>query len=121
MINIINKSITFRLTAVFFSVTAVFLFLLGLYLMNSMEQDSYVSTQNRLLSYARLIADDLNELFTRKPSNGFFMDYARRAGNDIGSRVTIIDPKGNILGDSVLDKDSMGNHSDRPEINRDGC
>jgi two-component system phosphate regulon sensor histidine kinase PhoR len=118
MINIINKSITFRLTAVFFSVTAVFLFLLGLYLMNSMEQDSYVSTQNRLLSYARLIADDLNELFTRKPSNGFFMDYARRAGNDIGSRVTIIDPKGNILGDSVLDKDSMGNHSDRPEIKK---
>ncbi len=110
------NSIKWRLTAVFFSITAIFLFLLGLYLMISMGQDAYKNTQSRLLSNARLISDDLKEAFTEKPDKTFFQDYARKAKDDINARVTIIDVNGKVLGDSILDKDSMVNHSDRPEI-----
>ncbi len=112
------KSIKWRLTAIFFAVTAVFLFLLGLYLMNSMEQYSYQNTQDRLLSYARLMSDDLQGYFSKQPDKRFFQDYARKAKNDINARVTLIDTSGKVLGDSVLDNDSMLNHSNRPEIKR---
>lgn len=110
------RSIKWRLTAVFFVITAVFLFLLGLYLMNSMEKLSYDNIQFRLLSYARLMSDDLKTSFSEKTDKDFFQIYARKAHGDINARVTIIDTKGTVLGDSVLDKDSMVNHANRPEI-----
>ena len=110
------NSIKWRLTTIFFSVTAVFLFLLGFYLMNSMEQYSFQNTQSRVLSYARLVADDLRDSFTGKPPKNYYQDYTHRAKKDLNARVTIIDTSGNVLGDSTLDKDTMANHANRPEI-----
>ncbi|PKM45004.1 MAG: phosphate regulon sensor histidine kinase PhoR [Firmicutes bacterium HGW-Firmicutes-8] len=110
------NSIKWRLTAIFFSVTAVFLFLMGFYLINSMEQYSFQNTQSRVLSYARLVADDLRDSFTGKPSKNYYQDYAHRAKNDINARVTVIDTSGKVLGDSTLDKDTMANHANHPEI-----
>lgn len=110
------KSIKWRLTVIFFVVTSIFLFLLGWYLIDSMAQLSYRNTQTRLISYARLMSDDLKDYFRKPPDKGFFQDYARNAKNDINARVTIIDTSGKVLGDSLLDKDSMVNHSNRPEI-----
>lgn len=112
------KSIKWRLTAIFFIVTALFLFLLGLYLMNTMEQYSFNNIQNNLLSYARLMSDDLQASFAKPPSREFFEGYARRVSQDINARVTIIDTNGEVLGDSLLDKDSMVNHADRPEVKK---
>lgn len=109
------RSIKWRLTAVFFAVTAVFLFLLGLYLMNSMESYSYDNTRTKMLSNARLMANDTREAFGR-PAAGFFEGYAKEVGQDIKARVTIIDTEGKVLGDSLLDNDRMVNHADRPEI-----
>lgn len=110
------RSIKWRLTAIFFVVTSIFLFLLGWYLMDSMAQLSYRNTQTRLLSYARLMSDDLKDYFRKPPDKGFFQDYAHKAKNDINARVTIIDTTGKVLGDSLLDNDSMVNHANRPEI-----
>ena len=110
------RSIKWRLTAIFFVVTSIFLFLLGWYLMDSMAQLSYRNTQTRLLSYARLMSDDLKDYFRKPPAKGFFQDYAHKAKNDINARVTIIDTTGKVLGDSLLDNDSMVNHANRPEI-----
>lgn len=110
------NSIKWRLTTIFFSVTAVFLFLMGFYLMNSMEQYSYQNTESRVLSCARLVADDLRDSFTGQPSKNYYQDYALRAKNDINARVTIIDTSGKVLGDSTLDKDTMVNHANHPEI-----
>jgi len=110
------KSIKWRLTAIFFIVTAIFLFLLGWYLMEAMTNISYRNTQNRLLSHARLMSDDLKEYFKKTPDKGFFQEYAGKAKENINARVTLIDTTGKVLGDSLLDKDSMVNHANRPEI-----
>lgn len=110
------RSIKWRLTAIFFAVTSVCLFFLGLYLMNYMENLSYQNTQNRLLSYARLMSDDLEIVFRNRSDRSFFEEYALKAKNDINARVTIISSNGKVLGDSELDNDSMVNHADRPEI-----
>lgn len=112
------KSIKWRLTAIFFIVTALFLFLLGLYLMNTMEQNSFNNIQSNLLSYAKLISDDLEDSFQKPPSRKFFQEYARKVSRDIDARVTFIDISGEVLGDSLLDKDSMVNHADRPEVKK---
>ncbi len=112
------QSMKWRLTAIFFFVTAVFLFLLGFFLMKSMEQYSYENTQTKVLSYARLMADDLEGSFVKEPYRDFFQDYARRAKNNINARVTVMDASGQVLGDSTLDKDSMANHANRPEIKK---
>jgi len=112
------KSIKWRLTAIFFSVTAVFLFLLGFYLMNAMEQYLYDRTQEKLVSYAKLLADNLKDDFTRGAGPEYFDAYAHDAQKDISARVTVIDAKGQVLGDSVADKDSMVNHYKRPEIQK---
>ncbi len=112
------RSIRWRLTAIIFSVTAIFLFLLGFYLMNAMEQHSYDNIRKRLLSNANLIASDLREAFTNEPGKDFFQEYTRRAKEDIDARITIIAPDGTVLGDSVLDKESMANHADGPEVKK---
>jgi two-component system phosphate regulon sensor histidine kinase PhoR len=110
------KSIRWRLSGIFFMVTFLLLILLGWYLMESMTQYTQRNTQVRLLSYVRLMSDDLQDYFQKPPTRGFFQDYARKAKDDINARVTLIDINGNVLGDSVLDKDSMVNHTNRPEI-----
>ncbi|WP_418790542.1 two-component system histidine kinase PnpS [Phosphitispora sp. TUW77] len=110
------KYIKWRLTAVFFCVTALFLFLLGFYLMNTMEQYLYNITQEKMISYARVLADNLKDDFSQAPEPGYFDAYAHEAHKDISARVTIIDTKGRVLGDSAADKNSMDNHYSRPEI-----
>ncbi len=112
------KSIRWRLTAIFFAITALFLFLLGLYLMNTMEKYTLNNLQNNLLSYARLMSEDLSVSFTSPRSQDFFQEYAKKVKEDINARVTIIATDGLVLGDSVLDKDSMVNHRNRPEIKK---
>lgn len=112
------NSIKWRLSAIFFMVTALFLFLLGLYLMNTIEQYSFNNIQNNLLSYARLMSDDLQASFAKPPSREFFQEYAKKVSHDINARVTFIDTSGEVLGDSVLDKDSMVNHANRPEVKK---
>ncbi|MBU7008599.1 two-component system histidine kinase PnpS [Phosphitispora fastidiosa] len=112
------KSIKWRLTAVFFSVTAVFLFLLGFYLMNLMEEYLYDKTQENMVSYAKLLADNLKDDFSDGAGAEYFDVYAHEAQRDIAARVTVIDAKGQVLGDSVADKDSMVNHFSRPEIQK---
>lgn len=110
------KSIRWRLTAIFFSVTALFLFLLGLYLMNTMEKYTFNNLQNNLLSYARLMSEDLSVTFASRHAQDDFQKYATKVKEDINARVTIIATDGRVLGDSVLDKDSMVNHANRPEV-----
>ncbi|HWI54861.1 MAG TPA: HAMP domain-containing protein, partial [Desulfobacteria bacterium] len=110
------KSIRWRLTAIFFVVTALFLFLLGIYLMNTMEKYAFNNLQNNLLSYARLMSDDLSVSFASHHSRDDFQRYAKKVSGDINARVTIIATDGTVLGDSLLDKDSMANHANRPEV-----
>jgi len=112
------KSIKWRLTAVFFAVTAMFLFLLGLFLMNSMESYAYENTRTNMLSNARLMAADLKGSFINQPSREFFEDYTASAARDINARVTIIDTIGEVLGDSYLDNETMENHAGRPEVEK---
>lgn len=112
------KSIKWRLTGVFFLVTTVFLFLLGLFLINTMEQYTYDNIQNKLQSFARLMSEDIRTSFIKEPYPGYINDYTKKAQEDIGARVTIIDTSGKVMGDSSLDKDSMANHSDRPEFKK---
>jgi two-component system, OmpR family, phosphate regulon sensor histidine kinase PhoR len=46
-------------------------------------------------------------------------DVARRLGQLVGHRVTLIDPKGRVRGDTEFDRDALArleNHAERPEV-----
>lgn len=112
------RSIKWRLTALFFTVTAIILFLLGLYLMNSMGQYSYGNIQTRLLSNARLMGENLKGPLIKPSKPDFFQEYARSIDDKINARITIIDGSGQVLGDSVSAAKPERNIADLPEIRK---
>jgi len=63
--------------------------------------------EEELLTYARLI-DNSSE---KEIESG-----VKRLAGISGSRVTIIDPSGKVLADSVVDATTTENHLDRPEV-----
>ncbi|MDY6834069.1 MAG: ATP-binding protein [Chloroflexota bacterium] len=69
----------------------------------------------QLTHQARLISESSVSSF----SNGQFQELdelAKQAGEQIESRVTIIDVQGVVLGDSEEDPELMEDHADRPEV-----
>ncbi len=74
---------------------------------------NYEDAKARLIVSARLIAGELEA--TQNP--GFDYDaYAALASQKAGVRVTVISPKGNVLGESGGKTDQMENHFYRNEV-----
>ncbi|MEM7395594.1 MAG: PAS domain-containing sensor histidine kinase, partial [Verrucomicrobiota bacterium] len=75
------------------------------------EEQARVELKNRawLLENAVLsLMDPFDE--------GGLKSFCAEAGRKGNTRVTVIDPKGKVVGDSHEDADMMDNHIDRPEI-----
>lgn len=110
------KSLRWRFIFTFFSITAVFLFLLGWFLMDSAEKYSGRNMEEHLLANSRLISENIAESMMVGRAAGYYEDYANKAGEITGYRVTIIDAAGVVLGDSDVDARMMENHKNRPEV-----
>ena len=96
----------------------IFLGALSLYL-SSFIRDSYVNIlKNNLLSETSLVADRMAVLIPTSTGTAAIEDLVKTYSTQLGIRVTIIDPTGKVLGESSTDPQDMGNHLDRPEIQR---
>lgn len=109
-------SIRWRFIFTFFTITAVFLFLLGWFLMNSIEQYSNQNIEDRLLANALLISGNVAESQRVNRTMEYYTQYARAAREITGYRITIIDAAGMVLGDSDANAGEMENHEHRPEV-----
>ena len=79
-------------------------------------RDSYLDNlTQQLANQAILVADSSSYYFTNNQTEGVD-DLAKRVGEQIDARITIIDADGEVLGDSEEDPAFMENHSDRPEV-----
>lgn len=79
-------------------------------------RENYVSNlEAQLTDQARLVGD-AGEPYLLSAVPGALDALTKRLGGQIDARVTIIDPGGNVLGDSQEDPSTMDNHSDRPEF-----
>ncbi|MDP3296431.1 MAG: ATP-binding protein [Thermodesulfovibrionia bacterium] len=100
-----------RILLLYLIVAPVLLIALELYL-SSVIKNNYISKlKENLLIQTRLIAEQIPLSFTSNLD-----DFCKRYKEKTGSRITIIDNTGHVVGDSDEPSEKMENHLDRPEI-----
>ncbi len=115
----IRLRLALRLTLVLVSVTAVVMFVMGLYVTRAWERHAVERLEAALATSARVVHEAVIS-----PTGGTFppddvQRLAERYGSTLGVRVTVIAADGTVLGDSERDRDSlreMEHHATRPEV-----
>ena len=88
---------------------------IGFYVGFSLKAYYLEQISSQLSTNAALISDIINkDMIDGK--GGSIDSLTKRLSRKIHARITVIDPKGIVLGDSKNDPWDMENHSDRPEI-----
>jgi two-component system phosphate regulon sensor histidine kinase PhoR len=108
------RRIQWRITISFILVVVVGMGILGAYLVNSTRNSQLANLRTQLESEAMITAEASLPLFLVPGSD---LDaLAKKLGNEIHTRVTIIALNGTVLGDSDEDPATMENHATRPEV-----
>lgn len=108
-------SIRWRIAIPFIILILVCVAGLSIYFSQFFKNEYTEDLKVQLTHQARLISESSVSSF----SNGQFQELdelAKQAGEQIESRVTIIDVQGVVLGDSEEDPELMEDHADRPEV-----
>lgn len=108
------RSIQWRITVSFILVVIVGMGALGAYLVNSTRNSQLANLRAQLENEARITGEASLPLFLAPGSD---LDaLAKKLGNEINTRVTLISLNGTVLGDSDEDPATMENHFTRPEV-----
>lgn len=109
------RSLRWRTAAAFVILIVICIAGLSIYLSHFFRESYQDSLRDQLKNQALLIEDSSAFYF----DNGQEEDIdtlAKRLGDQIDERITIIDSNGVVLGDSDEDPATMENHADRPEV-----
>ena len=109
------RSIRWRIAAAFAVLLVVCIGGLSAYLSDFFRENYMDNLRTQLTDQARLVGD-ASEPYFDSGETGDLDALAKRLGEEIDARVTIIDSEGTVLGDSQEDPAEMENHSDRPEV-----
>ena len=109
-------SIQWRITVSFIVVVAVSMGTLGVYLANSITSSQVASLRSQLENEAKITAEASLPAFLGPDKKERLDGLAKKLGEQIDARVTIIDLDGTVLGDSEKDPSVMENHAGRPEV-----
>jgi two-component system phosphate regulon sensor histidine kinase PhoR len=108
-----------RLMAALSGLVVLGILVAGVAAERSLRRDQLAQTQRSLLDRARLVADQARELSFVSAGAPRLDELADRAGRAGNMRVTLIDPGGNVVGDSEVAAEKLpgvANHGDRPEV-----
>lgn len=114
-----KQKFLWKLFASFTLVLFVCLVILYASLASWLKNFQLVGLENTLRDEARLIMEHVEDMGSASSNTTHADELADRLGGDIGSRVTIIDGSGRVLGDSKLSAKEIAeaeNHISRPEI-----
>jgi two-component system phosphate regulon sensor histidine kinase PhoR len=109
-------NIQWRITFPFVLLILIIMGILGAYLVNSTRNQQLDNLRAQLENEARITAEASLPGFLSPDREQILSDIARKLGEQINTRVTIIALDGTVLGDSEEDPTTMENHSARPEI-----
>ena len=108
------RSIRWRLATAFIVLIIVSIGGLSAYLVHFVRGNYLDNLESQLTNQARLVGDVSGPYFISGQIS--VDDIAKRLGQQIEARVTIIDKNGVVLGDSDEDPATMENHGNRPEV-----
>ena len=89
---------------------------LGIFLSNFIHQIYLNELEAQLANEANLIGDLLTPYLTGDSTPETLDDAAKRWGDLVNARVTIIAPDGRVIGESQENRATMDNHLNRPEV-----
>ncbi len=110
------RSIQWRITFFFILVILIAMSTLGFHLVGLTREAQLDSLRTQLESEARITAEACLPAFLGDEDHTVLYELAKRLGEQIDTRVTIIAADGTVLGDSQEDPAVMAPHDDRPEI-----
>jgi two-component system phosphate regulon sensor histidine kinase PhoR len=108
------RSFQWRIAISFIILIVVSMGVLGIYLTNSVRNSQLDNLRFHLEQEAETTAEAVQPALLGQ--SGSPDTLAKKLGNEIDSRITIIAPDGTVLGDSREDPATMENHSGRPEV-----
>lgn len=112
-----SKSIRWRITIPYVFLTLVILLGLGIYLSSTIRKNYLQDLEKSLNAQAELISDVLIPYLSGENGEVATIDeLTHRWADLLGSRLTIIDPDGVVIGESLENQAEMDNHLKRPEI-----
>jgi two-component system, OmpR family, phosphate regulon sensor histidine kinase PhoR len=107
------KSIQWRISISFIVITLVSIGVAGVYLVSSVRSYQMENLRFHLEEETRITAEASLPLLLQ----GSDIDvFAKKLGQEINARITIIAPDGKVLGDSKENPEIMENHASRPEV-----
>jgi two-component system, OmpR family, phosphate regulon sensor histidine kinase PhoR len=115
----LRRSIALKLTLTLLGFVAISLLAGGVYLEHALDRFAVRALESRLTSSARLLEDEARALLLRGASPAAVRRFTLQAALPTGSRVTLIDAAGRVVGDSEVPEDELPrveNHAGRPEV-----
>jgi two-component system phosphate regulon sensor histidine kinase PhoR len=110
------RSIRWRIAVPYVLLILVSTAALSLYFSGSLREEHTAELRSQLVAEARWVADAARPLLADGAKAGTIGPAARRWGELLASRVTLIQADGVVLGDSDEDPATMENHLGRPEV-----
>jgi len=110
-----RSSIIWKFFAACISLTLVAVFALNFFASLKLRRDFEHKISERLRMNALLAGDILREQL-RGGESLIIQQKVEGLASELGLRITVIDPRGTVLGDSDTNPSEMANHSDRPEV-----
>ncbi len=110
------RSIQWRITFFFVAVILIIMGILGSHLVGLTRDSQLASLRRQLESEARITAEACIPYLLGEEEDAVLDALAKRLGEQVATRITIVAADGVVLGDSQQNPAVMDNHSDRPEI-----
>lgn len=110
------RSLRWRIAIPYLILIAVAMAGMSIYLSGLIRQSYLEELQAKLTAEATLIGDAVQTVSAWDATEGRFDGLAQHYADLLDARVTFIDAKGKVLGDSHADRMEMDNHLFRPEV-----
>jgi two-component system phosphate regulon sensor histidine kinase PhoR len=110
-----RKKLIWKLYPVYLVIILSSILIVGIYASTTLKKFYLRKTAEDLAIRARLIAREVAATFD-KESKKSLDDLCKTVGRETSTRITLIYPSGEVVGDSEEDPQRMENHAGRPEV-----
>ncbi|MFQ5449499.1 MAG: ATP-binding protein [Nitrospinaceae bacterium] len=110
-----RKRLLWQLYPTYLIITLAALTAVGWYALNTLRDFYYSQIKADLEARAHLVEPQVADIFNTRDAAAADA-LSKKLGNKVSMRLTLIDPSGQVLGDSHEDPARMDNHAGRPEV-----